>query len=91
MLALGKLGTETHLVRVSGGNPMSKVLLNGVAIASLALLACCVDAGDLPNIGGSPVLQRGIDQDITATHSASGPQIRNESTSAPTNWRRLDQ
>ena len=69
---------------------MSRMLLNGVAVASLVLLACCVDAGDLPNIGGSPVIQRGIDQDITATHSASGPQIRNESTSAPTNWRRLD-
>jgi hypothetical protein len=69
---------------------MSKALLTGLALAAFSLLAGCVDLGDIPNTGGQSAYQRGIDQDLSATHESGGPQIRYESPSSRVNWRRLD-
>ena len=69
---------------------MSKGLLTGLAFVAFCLLAGCVDVGDVPNSGGQSAYQRGIDQDLTATHESGGPQIRYTSPSSRVNWERLD-
>lgn len=59
---------------------MTKSLLRSlVAVAALALAACAAEDGQ--------TTERGIDQDITATHDAGAPTLNNFGHSAFAPWR----
>ena len=58
---------------------MSRSMLAICAAAALLGLAACADTDDIP--------QRGIDQDISATHDSGAPTVRNLGPRGGENWR----
>jgi hypothetical protein len=54
------------------------VIVAPMALALLALAACSGDSGAYPESAGyAPYYERGIDQDIEATHDDDAPTLRN--------------
>jgi len=66
---------------------MTRIFLKMAALLALSMLVGCVDPSDLPYLGGRPGYQRGIDQDIEATHDSGAATLGNESPVVPANWR----